>query len=591
MTDATRVTAAVRARPAARVVIALLVGVVALSGLAAFVAPTPASAHAVLLEADPPDGAALPTAPTQVSFTFNEPVQVPTGGVRVFDADATRIDTGPVDTGTAEVAAVGLPADLPAGGYVAVYRVISADSHPVGGVLSFTVGDGTAVDDAVVAELFGGTDAGLPSTLGPVVRAAAYVGALLAAGALAFGALVAARPVDQARARRLAANGAVLAVVASVLALPVQGAAVAGVGLGEAFAPTVLRDVLGSSFGTSTIVRVVAFVGLLLLGGVITRAGRVGQLTALGLGAAGAASFALDGHQRIVEPVWLVAGADVVHLLGAAVWFGGLVLLALSLARPASTDAAGARATALLVHRFSGVALVSVVVLGVAGLAMAIPLVGSTDALTGTAYGRTLLLKTGLVVVVLAVAAYNRQRLVPAVVAAGNRQAGGAADAPSATETTPSSDGRAWDVLRQRVLVEVLVLVAVLGITAGLVVQRPAAEEAGLRGLYEVTADLGEGFTLDIVVDPNRTGLNQIHAYVLDETLRPAAEIEDLRYELTYVPEGIGPIPIDPFFAGTGHWVANTDALTFPGEWEIRVVAGVDRFTELSTTVTVPVAP
>lgn len=579
-----------RARPVVRVVVALLAGVVALSGLAAVLAPSPAAAHAVLLEADPPDGAALPTAPTQVSFTFNEAIQVPTGGVRVFDADATRIDTGPVETGSAEVAAVGLPADLPDGGYVAVYRVISDDSHPVGGVLSFTVGDGTAVDDAVVAELFGGTDAGLPSTLGPVVRAAAYVGALLAAGALAFGLLVASRPVDQARARRLAANGAVLAVAASLLALPVQGAAVAGVGLGEAFAPTVLRDVLASSFGTSTIVRVVAFVGLLALAGVVARAGRAGQLIALGLGGVGAASFALDGHQRIVEPVWLVASADVVHLLGAAVWFGGLVLLALSLARPPSSDAAGARATALLVHRFSGVALVSVVVLGVAGLAMAIPLVGSTDALTGTAYGRTLLVKTGLVAVVLAVAAYNRQRLVPAVVAAGTRQAGGAADAPSATEAATEGAG-AWGVLRQRVLVEVLVLVAVLGITAGLVVQRPAAEEAGLRGLYEVTADLGDGFTLDIVVDPNRTGLNQIHAYVLDETLRPAADIEDLRYELTYVPEGIGPIPIDPFFAGTGHWVANTDALTFPGEWEIRVVAGVDRFTELSTTVTVPVAP
>jgi hypothetical protein len=133
-------------------------------------------------------------------------------------------------------------------------------------------------------------------------------------------------------------------------------------------------------------------------------------------------------------------------------------------------------------------------------------------------------------------------------------------------------------------------LVGVLLITGFLVSQQPAAEEAGLRGLYETTAPLGDELQVQVVVDPNQVGRNAIHLYVLDATGRPAADIDELRLELTYLDEGIGPIELEPLFAGPGHWIANTDELRFAGDWEIRVVAGIDRFTEQSTEVTVPVA-
>jgi copper transport protein len=580
--------------PAAVVTVALLrasvtvaLSVLLLVATALVVAPA-ASAHAMLVGTDPADGASLDTAPARVSFTFNEPVTVSSGGLRVYDADARRVDTGIVDPSTGETVAVGLPEDLAEGGYVAVYRVTSADSHPIGGVVTFTVGDGESVDTDVIAELFGGADGGVTATLGRLLRALAYAGTLLAAGAVAFAVVVARRGADRERARLLGRRAAYVGIAASVAALPVQGAAIGGSGLLAALSPVALADVLGSSFGSSTVVRVVGLVALAAAwrpGAADRPRGPVGPLA---LGAVAAASFALDGHQRTVEPTWLVAGADVVHLLGAAVWFGGLVLLAAALLRPVDGDAV---AVAGLVRRFSSLALVAVVVLGVAGLSMAVPLVGAASALTTTGYGITLLAKTGLVVVILLVAAYNRQRLVPVVTAAAV-PAGGSVDAPSSPGATRDAvTARGWAQLRRTVTAEAVLVTLVLGVTAALVVQRPAAEAAGLRGLYEVTAELGDELTVDVVVDPNRVGLNQIHVYVLDDTLRPATDVEDLRFELTYLPEDIGPIPIDPFFAGTGHWIANTDVVSFPGEWEIRIVAGIDRFTEATTTVVVPVAP
>jgi copper transport protein len=573
--------------PLLRATVTVAMGVLMLLATSLVVAPA-ASAHAMLVGTDPADGAHLDAAPERISFSFNEPVTVASGGLRVFDAEAQRVDTGTIEPSTGETVAVGLPDDLADGGYLAVYRVTSADSHPIGGVVAFTVGDGEAVDADVVAELFGGADGGATATLGRLLRALAYAGTLLAAGAVAFAVVVARRRADRERARLLGRRAAYVGIAASVAALPVQAAAIGGNGLLAALSPVALLDVLGSSFGSSTLVRVVALAALVAAWRPGSGDRRRGPVEVLVLGGAAAASFALDGHQRTVEPTWLVAGADVVHLLGAAVWFGGLVLLAAALLRPVDGDAVAA---AGLVRRFSSLALVSVVVLGVAGVSMAIPLVGAAGALTSTGYGLTLLGKTGLVVVILLLAAYNRQRLVP-VVTAATIPAGGSVDAPSSPGAARAAvTARGWAQLRRTVTAEAVLVALVLGVTAALVVQRPAAEAAGLRGLYEVTAELGDGFTVDVVVDPNRVGLNQLHVYVLDDTLRPATEVEDLRFELTYLPEDIGPIPIDPFFAGTGHWIANTDVVTFPGEWELRIVAGIDRFTEATTTVVVPVAP
>ncbi|MCC5947285.1 MAG: copper resistance protein CopC/CopD [Nitriliruptoraceae bacterium] len=554
-----------------------------------------AQAHAILLSVDPADGETVESAPDAVRLTFNEPVQVTVDGVRVFDADATRVDEGALETGDGSVVGVQLPADLPDGGYVVTYRVTSADSHPIAGVTTFVVGEGS-VDDALVGALTDAEAAGAgPAT--DLVRWASYLTVLLAGGLWIIGVTTMRRPADRGMVRELGRGIAILGLGVTGVAVVVQAATLSGGGLGAVTEQALLTDIMGSGFGQGVVVRVLGL--LLLLVAWQQATSRIAAVLAGAGAVAAVSSFALDGHQRATDPVALMIGADVVHLLGAATWFAGLVVLAMLLrSRAARRDPV---AVAAVVARFSTVALISVGVLSLAGVAMAVPLVGAGSALLGTDYGLLLVAKTVAVALVVAVAAYNRQRLVPLVRAV--QIPAGASGGVETDTVEPGTDAtgtvdaratrieRAWRRLRRTVSVEAGLLVAVLGITGVLVSTQPAVEAAGLSGYYEVTAPLDDGLELDLVVDPNRTGLNTIHLYVLDENGRPSADVTDVTLELTFVPQDIGPITIEPLFAGTGHWIATTDELSFPGDWELRVVAGVDRFTESNVTLDIPVAP
>jgi copper transport protein len=570
-------------------------------------ATQPAAAHAMLVSSDPADRSWTATAPSQVTLTFNEPVEAATDGVRVFDTGAQRVDagswSGPEDP---LVVGVDLPDALSDGGYVVTYRVVSADSHPIAGAFTFTVGEGEEVDDALVADLFGGAGSDWTGVVGPVLRGLGYLGTLVAAGAVLFAAWVASSPRDRASARWLGARATGLAALVTLLAVPVQAVAVTGRGLVEVLRPGggVGETLLASSFGQSTLLRIAALSALWLTWRFTVRDDRAGGRQHLlpGLAAAAAAgSFVLDGHQRSVEPTWLLVGADLVHLLAAAAWVGALVLLAVAVRRRRlDDDPVGA---ARMVARFSRLALWSVLALSVAGVAMAAVLVRGPRALTSTGYGWTLVAKVVVVGLVLLVAAYNRQRLVPAI-AARQVPAGGSLDADAvgagATDEVGSAtggdriaarSGAAWRQLRATLLAEVIGLALVVALTGFLVSQRPAAEAAGLTGVYEATASLTDELEVDLIVDPNRAGRNAIHVYVLDVTGRPAADLDDLRLELFYVPEGIGPFELEPFSVGPGHWTATIDELAFPGEWEVRIVVGVDRFTEATVELPVVVNP
>jgi copper transport protein len=554
----------------------LVVAVGALLALAA-----PALAHAVLVQTDPEDGANLDAAPEVATLVFNEGVELPDGGLRVFDADAQRVDEGVVDTGDAATVAVGLPDDLPDGGYLLTYRVVSQDSHPISGVIGFTVGDGEAIDGDTAAEL-AGTGDGVLGVAGSVVRGLGYVATLLAAGAALFALRVARTDPDRLRAQRvgLAATGAAVGV--TLLAWPLQTMAVTGQGLVDALALSALGDTLRSGFGQSWLTRLSA---LALLA--VAWRGTVTRWPAAALGLVAAGSFALDGHQRSMDPTVLLVAGDLVHLAAGALWLGGLVLLAMCVrSRSLDDDPVGA---ARLVQRFSTLALWSVIALTISGLAMAWALVRVPAALTSTGYGVLLLTKVVLVLVAVAIAGYNRWRLVPIVSA--RTPARGAAEAPPATVGTSPRARAAWRRLGGTLGLEAFVLVAVLLLTGFLAVERPAADAAGVTGLYDTTVAVTDELDLDVVVDPNRAGeTNQIHLYALDATGRPSGEVEDLELRLTYAEEGIGPFVVEPFPAGPGHWVANVDELTFAGDWTVEVTLGIDRFTEERVELTVPVS-
>jgi copper transport protein len=547
--------------------------------------PAPAQAHAVLTGSTPGEAEVLDAPPSEVVLTFNEPIGTNENALRVFDAEGTRVDDGPIDTQADEVA-VALPDELPDGTYIVAYRVVSADSHPIAGVRTFSVGEATELDAATI-DAIAGTGAGTLGVVGSVLRGTGYLGTLLAAGAVAFAWFVGRRPGDRRRAATLARPAAIVALVATVLHVPVQAAAVSGYGLFEAVTDaTAMGDTLASGFGQSAVLRIVGSVALLVLwqrhraaDGAPATVGPLLPVAAL----ATLGSYLLDGHQRTVEPTWLLLGGDAIHVVGAAVWAGGLALLLATLRSDRRTDdpvgAAG------VVQRFSSVALWSVLALSLAGTAMSLPLIGGLSALTSTTYGILLLIKVALVAVVVAIAAYNRRTLVPAVTSLA-APAGASVDVtPEAVTDRAAASASAWRRLDTTVRAEAGILAVVVLLTGFLVTTQPAAEAAGLTGPVMETAALGDDLEVDLVVDPAAPGLNTLHIYVLEPSGQPSGEVDDLRLEFTYLPEGIGPIEVEPFVAGPGHWTASIEDLRFAGDWEVRIVGAQGRFDEVDTTI------
>lgn len=94
-------------------------------------------AHSVLVSSNPADGATVKTVPAQVTLTFNEDIDPKLLQVVLTGPDAKPVGGTPTATG----ATVSTPVTRQAGNgtYKVVFRVVSADGHPISDALSFVV--------------------------------------------------------------------------------------------------------------------------------------------------------------------------------------------------------------------------------------------------------------------------------------------------------------------------------------------------------------------------------------------------------------------------------------------------------------------
>jgi copper transport protein len=579
-------------------------------------APAAAQAHASLEGTSPGRGANLKTAPRAVTFRFDEPVEGNFGAVRVFDAKGRRVDDGNVvhPGGRGPLVSVGVKPGLADGTYTATYRVISADSHPVSGGVVFSVGNPGNGPAATVSDLLAGSSVGAVTEIAfGVARGLDYLAIALLLGGLAFlllswrPALVAvagagggwpeASEAFAARARRMLTVAVVLGVVAGVAGIVLQGATAGGTTFWSALDPSVVREVLGTRFGRIWGLRVLDWVvlGTVLAAGVGARtipvlrpaavgaAGvapapypRAGVLAALAVPAASLAiSPALAGHATTQHPVAALFPLDVVHVLAMSTWIGGLI--ALLFVVPAATrrldPAERSRLLAGVLVRFSPIALACVIALVATGVLQALIDMGwSLSALTDTPFGRAVLIKAGLLVVLVVLGAVNRQRVVPAL----RRLADGG-----------SPPGGAGRVLRRTLRAEVGLLIVVLGVTSALVSYPPPAATAS--GPVSKTTRIGP-IELQTTVDPARVGANQMHVYLFDAKTGAAyTRTKELTVDAALPGRGIGPLKVAMHQAGPGHYVGDAVQLLPGGDWQIRVTDRVSDFDEYTGTLKVPV--
>lgn len=136
---------------------------------------------------------------------------------------------------------------------------------------------------------------------------------------------------------------------------------------------------------------------------------------ALGLGLL--ATTTLSGHASTASPRALAIANDLVHLAAGSIWFAGVVVLAVILpdAWLRKPSAERARLLGPAVLRFSHVALVTIAIVAATGAVNSLLQVAHPGDLLHTGYGRTLLIKLGLFLVILLMGGVNhfflRERL------------------------------------------------------------------------------------------------------------------------------------------------------------------------------------
>lgn len=201
--------------------------------------------------------------------------------------------------------------------------------------------------------------------------------------------------------RRLTVIFANLGLIATVIGFSLGGAALTGDVRGM-IDPEMLGLLWSTAVGSALAYRLAGLI-LILLGLMLGRAGM--WMSAIGAGLT-LWSFTTVGHISSREVVWLDA-LLLIHLIALALWIGILTPL------KRLADTGTAQETADLGHRFGSMATVFVPLLILAGLVMSYTLVGSVDALLGTSYGQTLIVKIAVVAVLLGLGALNKLRFVP----------------------------------------------------------------------------------------------------------------------------------------------------------------------------------
>jgi copper transport protein len=369
------------------------------------------------------------------------------------------------------------------------------------------------------------------------------------------------------------------------------------------------------------------------------------------------ASFVLWGHALESTRTWLTVPADITHVVAAAVWLGGLVGVAVVLrsrighleldavaatpgrgapigeageisvatvgsgqiehggtaggtallvADPPSDERANLRSTVAIVSRFSTVAAASLILLSVAGVALGWTETGSIAGLTTTTYGRLLLAKVAVVLVIAFIAGYNRFFLLPwlfqdtddvegaatAALVASPTDAipVGSIEPPRPVEPMDLADGvepaevddpdelrAGWRSLLNTVRFEAVLIVVVLALTAVLTNTPPGTTSVDTEIFQEAQPFRGGQVTLTIT--PNTVGPNAFHVDMVDADHHGADLGTRVTVELTMPANNIGPITREMLKAGTGHFILDdVDDLAVAGTWQIVLVIRVSDF-------------
>ena len=534
-----------------------------------------ASAHAILVRTEPSDGAVLARPPRQAELWFSEAVVLKFTSLSLVGSDGREVSLPHLrsDPADPKVVIADLPTLAPKA-YRLVWRTLSDDDlHPSTGSIVFGVQQ--AANLAPIE-----TGASTPQVSEVMLRWLNFLALAGLIGSLSVALLVLpaekdvsnlfSAPQTTARLRRhllkMALWSAALALIAGAGLLFVQANGDGG---------AMLQVLAQTGFGAHWLMReawLIAIIVLLMLylrGHVVPDASShllLAVMTPL-IGAL-VISQALTSHAAAVsDDSFIPVIVDALHLLAASVWVGGLCSLAITivpLLRRGPVEKVLART---ILRRFSILAVSSVAILAITGLLSSGEQVASLDALLFTLYGRSLLLKTTLVMGVLLIALINSALVHPRV-----------ADLIRRVLRRPIG----WTPLPARFLWRTIVLesigAAIVVLFAALLTASPPARAPELNPVISETAVAPSLSTMvaDLLVTfsirPNHPGQNFVEAGVFNTRRPPPAPIERVTVKLAPPSTPGEAVTLAAQASPDGRYEFPSSAITSTGDWEVTVI-------------------
>jgi copper transport protein len=455
--------------------------------------PAAAWAHAALLRTVPLPSAVLNNSPPVALLTYSEAVEPRFAIVSVTNAAGTQQTAGPPRRSASNPDTLVVPLHhLAQGWYLVYWRVISVDGHPVRGAFTFAVGPnpGPAPQFPVPST---SETAATPRLI--TARGIVFAAVMAAIGLFILRMGIARPVVRRVSETRLRAVSIAFGIAAAVglIAIPVYVVmSTAQFALRSSFdLGNVLPLARDSAFGRGYLDLELTFALFVLAAALaiwVDRPDRPQRSIAelLSVGGAYLAAAAtllipgLAGHAAQTAPRGPSLVADWAHLAAGSLWVGGLIgLLVLWWSFPVARRVAGLM---VCVPRFSNAAFVSVLVLIGSGVGAVVIHMPTLASMWQTSYGKTILVKIGLLATAMLLAAVNLLRTKPRLAVSRER---------------PEIGTGAAELLRRLVAGETFLVVSAIVAAAVLSSLPPPAKALASTG--SAVAHVGPGPVTEVV--------------------------------------------------------------------------------------------
>jgi copper transport protein len=515
--------------------------------------PVHSSAHAYIVNSNPAIGQTLKQSPSEVQILFSESIEPTFAYLKVTNESGIYVNDGVarIDPENQSILVVRLKSALPDGTYSATYRVISGDGHPVSGTIPFAIsadGGGKAAIKSLSER--GGN---LPSLDQIVIRWLLYSGIMLFTGLLSSRLWI--FPSDAREAvmkllisRWLLVIAFLLTAIGVLLSLPLQVRIATASNWWSLWKLEWFEEVIRTSwFGTLWLVQSLLLVPLLALTLLLlyrkngNDKGKAQNSISIWLVAVVVMGISTlksgEGHPRSSYMHWLASTADLIHLISASVWIGGLLVLACVLPKAATLDS-GRSLYFVVTQRFTYTGSFCAGFLLLSGIYGSLLYVPDWGLLLSTLYGIILLLKVLLVLVMLGLA------LISFLRARRHKPCG----------LTIWAEWGAG-----------LVALILASFLTNISPEQPLLGQTKPDGLSHIEKVSQYGDTTIINITPGTVGTNHFNASVLDAKGQ-AAEVQQMSIKLTPLDMDMEPIEI---ILTSKDNLEKEDFITMDGRWQV----------------------